>query len=146
MEEGVRFFVAAYGKTPPELHSCVQGKPGARCREGVPKSGRTRFSIRVTTQAEVPSSCQRQRAGKLCLGEMLFIMMLFHLSAYRDFKNFWCYGVEQEFRHCFCPASQLRKVCGLNAAVAAVVGETGGEAQRVKHTGQVNDRGGLIGQ
>ncbi len=49
----------------------------------------------------IPSSSQRQRAGKLCLGEMLFIMVLFRLSAYRDFKHFWCYGVEQEFRHCF---------------------------------------------
>ena len=49
----------------------------------------------------IPSSSQRQRAGKLCLGEMPFIMVLFHLSAYRDFKHFWRYGVEQEFRHCF---------------------------------------------
>ena len=49
----------------------------------------------------IPSSSQRQRAGKLCLGKMLFIMVLFHLSAYRDFKHFWHYGVEQEFRHCF---------------------------------------------
>ena len=49
----------------------------------------------------IPSSSQCQRAGKLCLGKMLFIMVLFHLSAYRDFKHFWRYGVEQELDHCF---------------------------------------------
>lgn len=34
-------------------------------------------------------------------------MVLLHLWAYRDFKHFWCYGMEQ--------------VCGLDAAVAAAL-------------------------
>ncbi len=44
---------------------------------------------------------QRRRAGKLSLSEMLFIMVLFHGSAYKDFKHFWLYGVEIEYRDCF---------------------------------------------
>jgi len=32
---------------------------------------------------------------------MLFIMVLFHLSAYKDFKHFWLYGIEHEYRSCF---------------------------------------------
>lgn len=49
----------------------------------------------------IPSSRQRQRRGKLSLGEMLFIMVLFHLSPFKDFKHFWLYGVEQKYRGCF---------------------------------------------
>jgi len=30
----------------------------------------------------IPSGRQRRRVGKLCLGEMLFIMVLFPISAY----------------------------------------------------------------
>lgn len=44
---------------------------------------------------------QRLRTGKLSLSEMLFIMVLFHLSSYKDFKHFWFYGVLQEYRGCF---------------------------------------------
>ena len=36
----------------------------------------------------IPSNGQRRRAGKLSLGEMLFIMVLFHISADKDFKHF----------------------------------------------------------
>ena len=32
---------------------------------------------------------------------MLFIVALLQLWAYRDFKHFWCYGMEQESRHDF---------------------------------------------
>ena len=34
----------------------------------------------------LPSARQRWRNGKLSLGEMLFIMVLFHISPYKDFK------------------------------------------------------------
>ena len=44
---------------------------------------------------------QRRRAGKLSLSEMLFVMVLFHLSPFKDFKHFWLYGVEQKYRDCF---------------------------------------------
>ena len=46
----------------------------------------------------IPTGRKRRRSGKLCLGEMLFIMVLFHLSPFKDFKHFWHYGVEQKYR------------------------------------------------
>ncbi len=46
----------------------------------------------------IPPERQRQRTGKVSLGEVLFIMVLFHLWPDKDFKHFWRYGVEQEFR------------------------------------------------
>jgi len=49
----------------------------------------------------ISSARKRNRRGKLSLGEMLFIMVLFHLSAYKDFKHFWIYGIEHEYRSCF---------------------------------------------
>ena len=49
----------------------------------------------------IPSTRQRRRGGKLCLGEMLSIMVLFHISAYKDFKHFWLYGLRHEYRDCF---------------------------------------------
>ena len=49
----------------------------------------------------VPSARKRRGPGKLSLGESLFIMVLFHLSAFKDFKHFWIYGVEQKYRDCF---------------------------------------------
>ena len=49
----------------------------------------------------IPSGRKRRRAGKLSLGEMLFIMVLFHLSPFKDFKHFWVHGVEQKYRGCF---------------------------------------------
>ena len=36
----------------------------------------------------IPSDRQRRRAGKLSLGEMLSIMVLFHISAYKAFQAF----------------------------------------------------------
>ena len=49
----------------------------------------------------IPTARKRRRAGKLALGEMLFIMVLFHLSPFKDFKHFWVHGVEQKYRDCF---------------------------------------------
>ena len=49
----------------------------------------------------IPTGRKRRRAGKLGLGEMLFIMVLFHLSPFRDFKHFWIHGVEQKYRDHF---------------------------------------------
>ena len=34
-------------------------------------------------------------------GEMLFIMVLFHISPYKDFKHFQLYGISHQYRHCF---------------------------------------------
>jgi len=60
----------------------------ARCL----KSGRHRL---------IPSEKKRDREGKLSLSEMLFIMVLFHLSAFRHFKAFYRYGVGHQYRDCF---------------------------------------------
>ena len=49
----------------------------------------------------IPTGRKRRREGKLSLGEMLFIMVLFHLSSFKDFKYFWVHGVEQKSRDCF---------------------------------------------
>ena len=49
----------------------------------------------------IPSDRQRRRAGKLSLGEMLSIMVLFHISAYKAFKPFRLYGLSQEYGDCF---------------------------------------------
>ena len=49
----------------------------------------------------LPASGQRRRRGKLCLGEMLFIMVLLPVSAYKDFKHFRLYGIRQQYRDCF---------------------------------------------
>jgi hypothetical protein len=44
---------------------------------------------------------QRHRVGKLGPGAMLFIMVLFHQSPFRDFKRVRFHGVEQKYRWCF---------------------------------------------
>ena len=49
----------------------------------------------------IPTARKRRRAGKVTLGEMLFIMVLFHLSPFKNFNHFWVYGVEQKYRDCF---------------------------------------------
>ena len=49
----------------------------------------------------LPASGQRRRRGKLCLGELLFIMVLLPVSAYKDFKHFRLYGIRQQYRDCF---------------------------------------------
>lgn len=49
----------------------------------------------------IPRQGQRRRAGKLSLSEMLFIMVFFHVSGFRNFKLFYLYGVTQHYRHLF---------------------------------------------
>ena len=49
----------------------------------------------------IPSPTSRQRCGKLSRSEMLFIMVLFHLSPYKNFKTFYLYGVGCQHRACF---------------------------------------------
>ena len=43
----------------------------------------------------------RQREGKLCLSEMMFIMALFHVSPFKNFKAFYVHGIEGKYRNCF---------------------------------------------
>jgi len=49
----------------------------------------------------IPSETTRQRRGKLSLSEMLFIIVLFHLSSFKHFKAFYRYGIGQQYRACF---------------------------------------------
>ena len=49
----------------------------------------------------IPAPTKRQRSGKLSRSEMLFIMVLFHLSPYKNFKTFYLYGVGCQHRACF---------------------------------------------
>ena len=49
----------------------------------------------------IPSPTTRQRCGKLSRAEMLFIVVLFHLSPYKHFKAFYLYGIGHQHRSCF---------------------------------------------
>jgi hypothetical protein len=49
----------------------------------------------------IPSPATRQRPGKLSRAEMLLIVVLFHLSPYKNFKTFYLYGVGHQHRACF---------------------------------------------
>jgi hypothetical protein len=49
----------------------------------------------------IPSAQTRQRPGKLSRAEMLFIMVLFHLSGFKNFKMFYFLGIGQQYRACF---------------------------------------------
>ena len=49
----------------------------------------------------IPSKQTRQRTGKLSRSEMLFIMVLFHLPAFKRFKAFYLYGIGHQHRACF---------------------------------------------
>ena len=49
----------------------------------------------------IPSEQTRQRPGKLSRSEMLFIMVLFHLSPFKPFKAFYHDGIGQQHRACF---------------------------------------------
>src|SRR5918911_4011308 len=49
----------------------------------------------------IPSEQARRRIGKLSRSEMLFIIVLFHLSPYKNFKVFYLYGIGHQHRACF---------------------------------------------
>ncbi len=49
----------------------------------------------------IPSQATRRRPGKLSRSEMLFIVVLFHLSPFKHFKAFHHYGVGHQHRACF---------------------------------------------
>ena len=53
------------------------------------------------THRLIPSQTTRQRSGKLSRSEMLFIMVLFHLSPFKHFKAFYRYGIGHQYRACF---------------------------------------------
>jgi hypothetical protein len=61
----------------------------------------------------IPSPTKRQRCGKLARGEMVFIMVLFHLSPYKNFKTFYLYGIGVQHRVCFRDLPHYDRVVSL---------------------------------
>ena len=61
----------------------------------------------------IPSQTTRQRTGKLSRSEMLLIMVLFHLSAFKHFKAFYHDGVGQQHRACFGDLPHYDRVVSL---------------------------------
>src|SRR4051812_14722011 len=61
----------------------------------------------------LPSVQTRQRSGKLSRSEMLFIMVLFHLSPFKHFKVFYRYGIGQQHRACFRELPHYDRFVGL---------------------------------
>ena len=53
------------------------------------------------THRLLPSEQTRQRSGKLSRAEMMFIVVLFHLSPYKNFKVFYLYVIGGQYRSCF---------------------------------------------
>jgi hypothetical protein len=53
------------------------------------------------THRLIPSPTTRQRSGKLSRPEMLFIVVLFHLSPYKNVKTFYLSGIGHQHRACF---------------------------------------------
>jgi hypothetical protein len=49
----------------------------------------------------IPSETTRQRTGKLSRSEMLFVMVLFHVSPFKHFKAFHRYGIGYPYRAFF---------------------------------------------
>src|SRR3954447_2248179 len=72
---------------------------GGRSAIGVP----TAHKVFADWEAHrlLPSGQTRQRSGKLSRAEMLFIVVLFHLSPYKNFKVFYLYGIGGQYRACF---------------------------------------------
>ena len=44
---------------------------------------------------------RRLRSGKLSLSGMLFVMVLFHVSHFNNFKTFWHFSIDRKYRDCF---------------------------------------------
>ena len=65
------------------------------------------------THRLIPSPTTRQRSGKLSRPEMLFIVVLFHLSPYKNFKTFYLYGIGVQHRVCFCDLPHYDRVVSL---------------------------------
>jgi DDE family transposase len=61
----------------------------------------------------IPSGQTRKRSGKLSRSEMLFIVVLFHLSPYKNFKTFYLYGIGVQHRACFRDLPHYDRVVSL---------------------------------
>src|SRR5918998_5206985 len=63
----------------------------------------------------LPSEQTRQRSGKLSRAEMLFIVVLFHLSPYKNFKVFYLSGIGGQYRARFDELPHYYRVVSLIA-------------------------------
>ena len=71
----------------------------------------------------LPSEQIRQRPGKLSRAEMLFIVVLFHLSPFKHFKAFYGYGIGQQYRAgCFSPIEKSKFVTDRNVSEISLYG------------------------
>src|SRR4051812_50180340 len=61
----------------------------------------------------LPSQTTRQRTGKLSRSEMLFIVVLFHFSPYKNFKVFYLYGIGGQYCACFFELPHSDRVVSL---------------------------------
>jgi transposase len=83
-------------------------------------------------QKLIPRTGSRRRCGKLCLSEMLFIMVLFHVSPFKDFKHFYLHGVQGKYRELFgalpCYARFVQLMGRLLLPLAVLLHSLRGEA------------------
>lgn len=80
----------------------------------------------------IPKAGARRRPGKLCLSERLFIMVLFHISPFKDFKHFYLHGIEGKYRSLFgelpCYARFVQGMGRLLLPLAVLLHSLKGEA------------------
>jgi hypothetical protein len=65
------------------------------------------------THQLIPSVQTRKRRGKLSRPEMLFIVVLFHLSPHKNFKTFYLSGIGCQYRACFRDLPQYDRFVSL---------------------------------
>ena len=58
---------------------------------------------------------RRRRKGKLCLSEMMLIMVLFHTSSFKNFKCFYVYGIGQMYRDYFTEIPSYERFVALQS-------------------------------
>jgi hypothetical protein len=59
------------------------------------------FEPRWHQQSLQDGSVHRQRARRLCLSEIMTILIAFHQSAYRNFKAFYLFKVKRHWQSAF---------------------------------------------
>ncbi len=82
----------------------------------------------------IPRVGVRNRSGKLSLSEMLCIVVMFHLSAFRNFKLFYEYGIKDMYRGyfkelpCYARFVQIQKklFLPLSVLIQSLLGEKTG--------------------
>ena len=97
----------------------------------------------------IPTRRKRMRSGKLSLSEMLFIMVLFHVSPFKNFKTFWHFGINQKYRDCFgdlLPRASvsLSDVADLSMSLSDVAVPINGDAEHLAPIAAAHDGTALL--